>query len=182
MSPFLGAIRLAALDRRGIEAIDPTPFGAWRSCVLFVHMVLIHVAIDMLDMPPGVDVLPFLLLSALGFLVQMAGYLVMTAQVLDGMGRADRFPLFVSTYNWCSAVTSLVNLTGALLAAQASIPIANGIAIGLFFWGLYYSWFTVRLALSCPGPVAAGLVLLEVLIALLTQGLAGQMAALATAG
>jgi len=182
VSALSGALRLAALDRRGIDSFDPSAAAAWRSCALFTPLLLGNLAIDLLGMPADVDALPYLLLSAVGLLLQMSGYLLAAAMILERSDAGARLPLFVSTYNWCSVVTTAANVVGALVASQSVPAIANGVAIGLMFWGLYYSWFSIRAALACPGAVAVGLVLLEILVAIGTQGFISQLALAGPAG
>jgi hypothetical protein len=176
MSGLAGALRLAALDARGITLINPSSASAWRSMGLLVPVMLAQGLVDLAVAPANVDMAAYLTLSALSTLVQTLGYLLAISAILDNTGRADRFPLFVSTYNWCSIISTLVYVFATLTALQASTPVANGILFGLVCWGLFYGWFSVRAALACPAAVAVGMVLLELLIALVTQGMAMQFA------
>lgn len=171
----MGALRLAALDARGIALIDPSAVAAWRSLILLVPVLLIQGVVDLMAPPANVDAQSNLLLSGVATLVQMTGYLLAVSKVLEGTGRGARFPLFMSTYTACSVISSVVYALAIALALQASDAVAGGIAFGLMCWGLFYSWFSARAALDCPGITAVGLVLLEVLIAILVQGTALQL-------
>lgn len=176
MSALLGAIRLAALDARGISLIDPSPQAAWRNLTLLVPLLLTHAISDLLTLPDGVEATSYLLLSTAVSAVQMTGYLLIVSRILDATGREDRFPLLLSTYVWCSVVTTAVGVAGLLVALQTPTIVAGGLTLGLVLWNLYYSWFGVRTALACPGPIAAGLVALEILTVLATDALPLQLA------
>lgn len=175
MSALVGALRLAALDKRGITLIDPSPVAAWRSLVLLVPLLLASAVADMATLPDGVEAVPYLLLSAAVSAAQMTGYMLAVSRILEATGRDDRFALFVSTYAWCSMVSSVAGLLALAVALNVPDPVANGIGLGLVLWSLYYSWFAVRAALACPGAVAAGLVALEILTLLATQALPLQL-------
>lgn len=176
MSGLFGAIRLAALDARGITLIDPSPMAAWRNLVLLVPLLLANAVSDLLLLPDGVEVTAYLLLSATVSAIQMTGYLLAVSQILQATGRGDRFPLFLSTYVWCSVVSSAAGLVALAVALQSPDAVATGIGLGLLLWSLYYSWFAIRAALACPGAVAAGLLGLEILTVLATDGLPLQLA------
>ncbi|MFY8095978.1 MAG: hypothetical protein ACOVN0_21080 [Niveispirillum sp.] len=175
MSALVGALRLAALDARGITLIDASPAAAWRSLLLIVPLLLASAVADIATLPEGVAPIPYLLLAAAVSAVQMTGYLLAVSRILEATGRDDRFALFVSTYVWCSVVSSTAGLAALTVALNASEPVANGIGLGLVLWSLYYSWFAVRTALACPGAVAAGLVALEILTLLAMDALPLQL-------
>lgn len=176
MSALFGAVRLAALDARGITLIDPSPTAAWRNLVLLVPLLLAGAVSDLLTLPDGVEVTTYLLLSAAVSAVQMTGYLLITSRILDATGRGDGFPLLLSTYIWCSVVSSAAGLLALTVALRSPDAVATGVGLGLVLWSLYYSWFSVRTALACPGAFAAGLVVLEILTVLATEALPLQLA------
>jgi len=182
MIPLVGAIRLAALDGRGISFFDPSPAAAWRNLVLLVPLLLAQAVSDLMALPDGVEVTTYLLLSASVSAVQMTGYMLAVSQILAGTGHGDRFPLFVSTYLWCSIVSTAAGLVALAVALESTLPVANGIGIGLVLWSLVYSWFSVRASVGCPAAVAAGLVVLEILTVLATNALPLQLALAAAKG
>lgn len=175
MSALVGALRLAALDARGIDLIDASPGAAWRSLLLIVPLLLVGAVADLATLPEGVAPLPYLPLAAAVSAMQMTGYLLAVSRILEATGRDDRFPLFVSTYIWCSVVSSTAALVALAVGLNTSEPVANGIGLGFFLWNLYYGWFAVRSALGCPAPVAAGFVALEFLTILATYALPLQL-------
>ncbi|MBP7335306.1 hypothetical protein [Niveispirillum sp.] len=175
MSALVGALRLAALDARGIALIDPSPAAAWRNLLLLVPLLLASAVADLATLPDGVEPMPYLLLAAVVSAMQMTGYLLIVSRILEATGRDDRFPLFLSTYAWCSVVNNVAGLVALSVALNASQAVASGVGLGLVLWSLYYSWFAVRTALGCPGAVAAGLVALEILTLLATDALPLQL-------
>ncbi|OYQ35307.1 hypothetical protein CHU95_08820 [Niveispirillum lacus] len=175
MSALTGALRLAALDKRGITLIDPSPLAAWRSLVLLVPLLLIGAIADLATLPEGIAPIPYLPLGVAVSAMQMTGYLLVVSRILETTGRDDRFAIFVSTYAWCSIVSSTVALVVLAVSLNASEPVANGIGLGFFMWNLYYGWFAVRSALGCSGAVAAGFVALEFLTVLATYALPLQL-------
>lgn len=137
---------------------------------------------DAIVVPDGVDTAGYLLLAAAVSAAQMTGYLLAVSLVLDGTGRGGQFPLFVSTYLWCSLVSTLAGLLATSLVIDAPLNVANIVIILLGIWSLAYSWFSVRASLACPGALAAGLVVLEILTALAADPLPSQLIQAAARG
>lgn len=175
MSALVGALRLAALDQSGVTLINPSPAAAWRSLLLIIPLLLVGAVADLVTLPDKVAPIPYLPLAVIVSAMQMTGYLLAVSRVLEATGREDRFPLFVSTYVWCSVVSSTVALAALAIGLNVSEPVANGIGLGFFLWNLYYGWFAVRSALGCPGRIAAGFVALEFLTILATYSLPLQL-------
>lgn len=169
MRALVGALRLAALDARGLSLFDPTAVGAWRSFNAWLIILPLHMLLAATQVDKNADVMALLLLSVASFAAQMAGYLLAVTYLLEGSGRGDRVALFIGTYNWSAVVGMMAFTIGQAAASGLSPPLAAGVASGTFLWVAFYSWFTVRTAVGCPGLLAAGLVVLEILVSIAVQ-------------
>ena len=92
----------------------------------------------------------------------------------DGWGRAARYPLFVSVYNWCRALRGIAFYlvfvwTYPLMDARSESFLQGGV---LFQWSLFfflcgllvYQWFVAKVGLSVRGGRALMIVFLEALV------------------
>ena len=79
----------------------------------------------------------------------------------------------IIAYNWASVIASLLTLAPLLVYAAGLIDARHGLAavLGLKLVICGYLWFIARASLGVPGLTAAGLVLIDVLLSVLMDGL-----------
>ena len=115
-------------------------------------------------------------LDLVSFGVGWCGFAVLSYRLVGAMGLRERWPRFITLWNWCNLVQYLM-LVAASLPALLGLPELVGqtawlAAIG---WALWLEWFMTGLALGVPGVVAAGLVAMDVAIGLFVAGFAGSL-------
>ena len=112
----------------------------------------------------------------LGFVVGWAGFALITHELAKGLNREAAWPRFITLWNWCNLVQYLM-LVAAALPGLLGVPDIVGqtawlVAMG---WALWLEWFMTRLALSVPGPVAAGMVAMDLALGLFIAGFTGSL-------
>lgn len=111
-----------------------------------------------------------LLIEAIGYVVAWLAFPIAAGLVLYGLGEGRRLVPLVVAGNW-AAVLQIGFVLAALLVA-AALPAATAAAVTTTatLAALAYQWLVVRTALAAPGVVAAGFVLLDVVVSMLANG------------
>jgi hypothetical protein len=184
-----GAWRLAFLDMRGLGEFDGSRSGGLRSFWAMALALPLNAAIlairELLPRGSEASEPSNALVEVLGPLVTWVVLIVVIYGLVSWYGRADRFWLFVSTYNWIQVPLALVILLSAALFAgasglvdpnadAASVPmlawsvahIAVGIGITLELGVLAYEWYVAWVALDSGVPLPIIVVLLDFVMGL----------------
>jgi hypothetical protein len=113
-------------------------------------------------------------LDLLGYAVGWAGFAVLSLYIARMLGRGRLWPRFVTVWNWCNVLQYLA-LVGATVPAALGLPDLIGEAVWLIAmgWALWLEWFATRAALEISGPMAAGLVILDVMLGAVMAALTG---------
>ena len=103
-----------------------------------------------------------LALQLLGYVIDWAGFALLSRGAVRAMGRLDAWPRFITAWNWCNVVQYLL-LVAASLPPLLGLPDILGetawlVATG---WALWIEWYATRIALGVGGLPAAALVLLD---------------------
>lgn len=115
--------------------------------------------------------LPLLLLiETAGYVVGWLAFPLAAALVLRSMGEGRRFVPLVVASNWAAVLQIHFLLAAVILAALLPQPTGAGLATAATLAALAYQWLVVRTALEAPGQVAAGFVLLDVIVSMLVNG------------
>jgi hypothetical protein len=145
---------------------EPTTATALRSfwavalCLpAFVCLQLIDLAVEP-RLPPHAA--HGLALQLFGYVIDWAGFALLTHWLAGVMGRAAAWPRFIAAWNWCNVVQYLL-LVGAALPPLLGLPEIVGQTAWLAAtgWALWIEWYATRLALEVSGAQATGIVLLD---------------------
>jgi hypothetical protein len=154
-----GMLVLAARD-------EPALATAARSFWAAALCLPAFICLQLIDLAVGARVPPHfahgLGLQLLGYIIDWAGFALVTRWVVGSMGRGDAWPRFIAAWNWCNVVQYML-LVAAALPPLLGMPDIVGetawlVAIG---WALWLEWYAAKLALAVGGLQAAGLVLLD---------------------
>lgn len=161
-----GMLMLARLDTGGMRLLDLTVEGFWKS---FTGPLLAAPAFALLvadryartGLPAGLAaVVP---LEAVGYCLGLVAFPIAAIFLTRLLGLTDRYVPLIVAGNW-----STVPQAALLLAAITVANLAPGLAALLVplagLAALAYSWFVVRTALATTASVAAGLVVVDVLM------------------
>lgn len=178
-----GVGRLARFDREGCRDFGRDVAAAARSFWAYAFAlpaILLLIALDALATAPK-DPGWVAAADAIGYVIQVAGFLLLLRPILAAYGRADRWVWFVTAYNWYNALSTLLLVMAISLAAG---PLA---ALGAWpSWGAeIYAWvieaFLAQALLEVGAWPAIGIVLADVLLGV-AVGHLGHLIATGSAG
>lgn len=163
-----GAWRLARRDTGGMAMFDVSPDGAAKSFVaaalafppyLIMQAMLLGAKWPLLLQPGPLSVETF------GF---VALWMLMPAAltwILPWLDRGRRLPETIVAYNWAALLITIAQFVLILLDAAGLFPgaLGIGVAIALAVACYLYEGFVLRTAIETEIPIAAGLVVLDVL-------------------
>lgn len=107
-------------------------------------------------------------LDLVTFGVGWCGFAVVSHRLVGAMGLGERWPRFITLWNWCNVVQYLL-LVVFSIPGLLGVPAPLDQAAQLFGlgWALWVEWFAFRLTLGVSVVTAAGLVALDVAIGVL---------------
>ncbi|MFZ5791535.1 MAG: hypothetical protein ACOY3L_12635 [Pseudomonadota bacterium] len=175
-----GAWRLLLGDARGLEWLDRSPTGVWRSFRLAVLLL------------PAYALLVWLHLREIGtsaplprvLFVEISAYAIswtLFPLIMTGLGpmidRERETPGFIVAYNWANLINLTLYLPIALLNTTALLPEGLMQSLDLVFTVVFvvYGWFIFKTALNLSGlaalPLAAADFVLSIFIAGISDAL-----------
>ncbi len=164
---IFGAYRLAMLDKTGLSYLDRSPEGALRS---------FNAALIVL---PEVSLLRFVTVEGLAYVISWTAFPLVMFHVSGLLDRAGRYFDFLSAYNWSSVIQMGVYLPVVAIADSGLLPegLGEGLVLAVTMLVLMYQWFIARTTLDINGGSAAGVVLLDMILAVFITGVADGMLA-----
>jgi hypothetical protein len=153
-------LSLLATDDEPAQATAARSFWAAALCLpAFVCLQLIDIAQEP-RLPPHAG--HGFALQLLGYVIDWAGFALVTRWLAGAMDRRGRWPMFIAAWNWCNVVQYLL-LVVASLPPLLGMPDIVGettwlVATG---WAVWLEWYAARLALGVTAMQAVGLVLLD---------------------
>ncbi len=162
-----GAWRLARLDRTGMTWFEASPEGFWRSFFAFAIVAPGYVVLMLIE-PSKVAVAAsaprILVVESISYVAQIVAYPLAMLYLCRAYGRWDRYIGFIVAHNWSEVLKMALLVPTTLLAVSQAAPL--GIHWAAYIAVLFYQWFITRTALEVPGIIAAGAVLLKIVIEL----------------
>jgi len=84
-------------------------------------------------------------------LVSWVGFLAVSYEICRLIQRGDRWPYFVSLWNWSQVVQCALALAANLpFLVGASAPISQATELIFLIWAIWFDWKIVRLSLAVP--------------------------------
>lgn len=168
-----GALRLAGRDTSGYTCFDTSVEGFWRSFTAALVSIPGYLAVAS-SHPEGIalEAGAYLLVEAIAYVIGWFAFPVAMLHVAEVIDRRERYITFIVAANWATAIQ--ISLLGLIAGLQGMGVFPEN--LGGFFslvatlWILSYQWFVARTALDVSGPVAAGIVLLDLVIGLMITG------------
>jgi hypothetical protein len=165
-----GALLLARGRAEGMELVaapaEPAMAAAARSFWAAALCLPAFICLQLIDLAQEPRVPPHaahgLALQLFGYVIDWAGFALISRFVARAIGRLDAWPRFIAAWNWCNVVQYLL-LVAASLPPLLGLPSLLGqtawlVATG---WALWIEWYATRLALGVGRVQAAGLVVLD---------------------
>ena len=183
-----GALLLLRSDPAGMQRFDVSVEGFWRSfgvLLLLLPAFAIFFAFERaallsgaVEMAVPYDDTRFYVSRLAALVLGWVDYPLVLALIAGPLGFGRRYVPLVVALNWVSILAVLPMLVPPLLALFGFIDIAMASQLGLFALGLvlWYQYRVTRIAAAAPRLLAAGLVVLDLV---LTIGLSDALTALA---
>jgi len=176
-----GALRMARFDADGMQFFDQTPTGFWRSFFaavvvspLYLGLVLVRYDLAGYTATPMAR---YLTVEIVAYIIAWVAFPVVMDRVVQIIDRDRHYIRFIVAYNWSSVLQNAVYLPVILFGTIGVMTAdnANGIAFVALIWVLVYSWFVTRTALDVKAPMAAVIVLVDLMLSVVVNSLADSM-------
>lgn len=168
-----GALAILRREPAAMAAFDLTPDGFFRSfsAILVAAPAYGLIVLGRLVAEGSTVALPLaLLVEAIGYVAGWLAFPVAAGLVLHGLGQGRALVPLVVAGNWAAVLQIGFVLVALLLAAVLPAPTGAAVTTTATLAALAYQWLVVRTALEAPGSVAAGFVLLDIVVSLLVHG------------
>ena len=175
-----GALHLARGDTSGMAFFNATEQGFWRSftaAILIAPLFALLLTIRYHVNEAGVSLLRFTAIETIAYVVSWVAFPLLLYHLTDILGTGHRFIRYIVAYNWASVLQNLLYLPFALLVEAHLVQGAGSTIFGIILLGLVllYTWFVTRTALEITNLLAAGLVMIDLVLSIfintITQGM-----------
>lgn len=172
-----GVWRLACRDPAGMARFDGSLDQFWKSffsAVLTLPFFALLLAMRDLPLEPRGGTGIMLVAEGIAYVASWTAFPLAMFHLTGAIGRRERYLAFIAVYNWSALIQVTLFLAATAIAALEILPdgIAQGIAFGVTMLVLAYEWFIVRTALAVTGLVATGVVVLDLALGILINGMA----------
>lgn len=163
---FAGAWRLARRDPTGLSCFDASPRGYWQSYWALVLLAPGDFLVDALTGGLGQSLgLRATLIHLISLVVDATAFPLAMLFLADRLGLWPRYPRYIVAYNWSALVQFLVILPFTLAAlnepSHGVILLLQVVTVLI----LVYRAYIAHVALGVGLATAAGIVLVDVLLA-----------------
>ena len=154
--------------------------GFWRSftaAILIAPLFALLLTIRYHVNEAGVSLLRFTAIETIAYVVSWVAFPLLLFHLTDILGIGHRFIRYIVAYNWASVLQNLLYLPFALLVEAHLVQGAGSTFFGIILLGLVllYTWFVTRTALEVTNLLAAGLVMIDLVLSIfintITQGM-----------
>lgn len=172
-----GAWRLLRFDPDGLHAYRADAEAFWQSffaALIALPGYAVLVALHLGAQETAADWVSTAVLHGLAYVMSWTAFPLVTYYAAVNMDRAANWIGFVVALNWSKVLQMLIYLPLVLVAKTGMFGQAGGGFLTLvgFVVVIVYQWFVTRSALDCPGPSAAGLTAVDVVLGLLITTMA----------
>jgi len=167
-----GAWLLFLGDRRGLDWIDRSPLGAWRSFLLaplLFPLDLVNIGVAAAELHATASLARILAVELITYTIGWAAYPLVMLGLAPMLDRERQILGFIAVSNWTSVITSALSLVLSLLLWSEILPdvIANLLIFVQLAVLFVYGWFVIKTALELKPMLAAGLSVLQLIIAII---------------
>lgn len=161
-----GSLRLARLDRQGLQFFGNTPEAFWQSFQAAVIVAPVFVVFKMTQLTElTVDSGPvsIVVVNMLMYVISWVLFPLVMLSLTEAIGKRDQYCQYITAYNWSQVLWLGLLLIVLLLRLSGILPPS---AVSILFWilqALILLWagFIARAALGVTIPGAAGIVILD---------------------
>jgi len=173
-----GAFRLARRDPGGLSWFDSSITGYWRSFWAAVVVAPAFLVLDLITGGFGENA------GARQFAIQLIAYVIdwtafplVMVLIADSLGKWPNYLRYIVAYNWSAVVQMSVLLPVAVLAVLFPSPATMLLAQVVTIILLIYRTYVAHVALEVGFGTAAGIVLMDVLLAGMLKAISDRLMA-----
>lgn len=169
-----GAFKLARFDASGLTYFDTSLNGYWRSFFAAVLVAPLYAAMMALRMS-FIDVgNGAIIIDILAYAINWMAFPVVMLNISALLDRRQHYQRHIVAYNWAAVIQNAIYLPLAMLVLSGILPTEVGALISLMVlgWVLVYSGYIAHIALDIPLGTAAALVVIDLVIGVIINGLA----------
>lgn len=173
-----GAYRLARFDPKGLMFFDASPAGARRSFYAAAIVAPFYALMLAVGAPERAgNTLQFSIVEGVAYVLSWVAYPITVEWLTHRLGCRERFEGYLAAYNWSVVLQNAAVFPVAMLTGLGLLPQQLGQVLwfGIFLMILAYLAFIARTGLEVVPGTAAGLVVLDVLLSALIDGIAGSL-------
>ena len=175
-----GAWRLALMDVKGVEFFDRSVAAALRSfaaAAIVAPAYLLLVLLRLGEDAGNVTFANFILVESIAYVISWTAYPLIMDEMTRILDCSDRYPVFLSAYNWSAVLQILVYLPAVAISESGILAPAFSDTITLMatMVVLTYQWFVTQATLQVPAFTAAGLVIRDLVLSVFISGAADGM-------
>lgn len=168
-------MRLARGDAAALQAFDVARAGMIRSfyAALVAAPFYAILVVTRLDGTEGIELSPRnLIIETIAYVMGWTAFPLAAYYMIRALDRLDRFDLFITAYNWSNLALTLVYVPIAVIVGNDLLPgiIGSTLGIATMLAMIYFQWFIARAALGIAPLPAAGIIALDVALALTING------------
>jgi hypothetical protein len=165
-----GAVQLARLDPSGMGRFDLTVEGFWRSFLAAVvaspfYLVLVMDQYGRTGTGPHLGEVVFA--EVIGYTLGWVAFPVAAIFLTRLLGLGARYVALIVAGNWSAVLQAALLAATALVANMFADQSAAMIRLAATAVAVAYHWFVFRTALETTGGIAFGLVIVDLLLAVL---------------
>ena len=174
---LFGAYRLALMDPTGLDYFERGSPAAFRS--FFAALIVLPGYAVLMAMRLGNEEFSapwptVILVEALAYVISWTAYALVMDDLSRFLERGNRYPLFLTAYNWTSVLQMGLYLPAAIIAEGGLLPsaLSDTLVFTTTLAILTYQWFVAQITLELSGFTAAGLVMLDLVLSVFISGAA----------
>lgn len=174
-SSIRGALMLAQRDPAGLDQLNLTVEGFWRSFFAAVLAAPIYVLLvaQHHTWAPDASTGSILVGEGLGYVLGWLALPLAAIFLVRLFGLGSRYVPLVVAANWAGLVQAFVFLAAVVVANLLGAGAGSLVLLFATLGVLLYEWYVVRIALATSGMVAAGFVAADWVLSLLVNAVAG---------
>ncbi|MEI6986345.1 MAG: hypothetical protein WCK65_09455 [Rhodospirillaceae bacterium] len=177
---LFGAYRLALMDISGLAYFNRSTAAAARSffaAVLTFPAYVVLVTLRLSENGTDTTLSNFFVVELIAYVISWTAYALIMNDLTHFLDRSDRYPVFLSAYNWSAVLQMIVYLPLVLLNASGILPdpIGETIVFVTSMAILAYQWYITQVSLDLPAFPAAALVILDLALSVFISGVADGM-------
>lgn len=174
---LVGAWRLLHLDKNGLHYFDDSLPGYWKSFTAALVALPGFMIIQLLGLVVepgaagesggvGVNWPRVVAIWLIVYVMFWTLFPIAAAYITAEINRGDRYLKFIVAHNWANVLQTAIGVPALALLVASDGESGVFLFVLISFALLFYSWFIAKTALEVSGLIAAGFVVLDIVLSL----------------